>query len=94
MPRYQIEMSLAVEDYVEDAESAEDGDAFTDCAEDTEQASDDFRKMARDLYNVQVEVISCTFVEFDSGNWTHANAYFEIEYEADQDIDALMQASS
>lgn len=79
MKTHKDETALSVADYVEDsgAESA-----FDLAREDTEGAVKQVQAELHEVLTIdEIDQLTITaeFLEFDSGNWTHAGAYFAIE---------------
>jgi hypothetical protein len=78
---FSFEIALSVADYVDtEATDGDDEIAFQNCEEDTdgalEQARQEFKDVGADLTDCRFDIPR--FVEFDSGNWTHAGGIFEL----------------
>lgn len=88
--KWTFESSLAVEDYIDpDDETGDTGYAFDDSENDHGAVE---KVVLQDLKDIlkgdarKVKIVDTTFLEHDSGNWTHANAMFEVELEGPQDL--------
>lgn len=93
MKTFQFETCLSVADYAGvDGHDAEE--AFDSCSQDVEAAQKQAINEIQDLAPRQpITVRSVEFQEFDSGNWTHATAYFTVTVEGtDLAIDLFTQA--
>ena len=90
MNTFQIEVAVMVEDFF-DAELV-DTEGYSTAADTAfETASQEGHLMAEELfcemYKGQFEeVMSASFVEFDSSNVSHASAIFVVEYKAHKSI--------
>lgn len=82
---YTFETSLAVADY--------EGD-FDDCQEAVDDARESAIAHMRDVLGAGElpTIVSIEFCEFDSSNPGHANAYFEVTVEGDEDAIAKLEA--
>lgn len=75
---------LSVSDYMKpDMEIRE---AFDLCEADLEAAQLAFEQELQAANHIAT-IKSVEFLEFDSGNSTHANAYFQVEYESESQFD-------
>lgn len=88
MATHQIEIALAVSDYVED--DYDPKDAFAECEDDLEgaieAAEDELKAYLEEADARQLCAHSAAFVEFDSPNWTHAGAYFHVTIEGPEEL--------
>lgn len=79
--KFYTEVALSVSDFYE----GDIDEAFENCAKATELAQDVFTDMLKDEEHI-ASIESVEFLEFDSSNWTHAGAYFEIKYESESEF--------
>ena len=74
---YSVEVALAVADHDEDFDATE---------RDIKGAKAEFNEEAAREHVVVKKIVSVEFVEFDSGNPTHAMAYFDVTYIGNKEI--------
>lgn len=83
MKTFEFETTLSVEEYLKGEEDEDIDIAFEDSEGDIKGAIKDAKDEIRDLMGIKRLPrglkFSAKFLEFDSGNISHAGAYFNVE---------------
>lgn len=89
MNTFTIELSLDVYSFLSTSEinSTEIFCAFEDAKAEKSKVRDQFNSLTKGL---NAEIIDIQFIEFDSSNIHHANAYYLVTYKAKYDLENII----